>query len=105
MRKILENGKRNTNPIRYVWQEQQGKSAALNHGVRIAVGEWIAFLDSDDLWLPNKLELQLRALRQFDYCDACFTDAHYTNNPQLDVTAFGRAGRRRQRKEGFISAA
>ena len=93
VRSILQSGKPGTDRIRYIRQAQQGKSAALNHGVRIARGELIAFLDSDDLWLPNKLEWQLRALRQFENCDACFTDARYTNNPQLDITAFRRAGR------------
>ena len=33
-------------------------------GARAAKGEWLAFLDSDDLWLPDKLELQLEALRK-----------------------------------------
>ena len=33
-----------------------------NIGVQAGSGEWIAFLDSDDVWMPNKLELQLEAL-------------------------------------------
>jgi glycosyltransferase involved in cell wall biosynthesis len=105
VRSILEGGRPGTERIRYLRQEQQGKSAALNHGLRNAAGEWIAFLDSDDLWLPDKLEWQLRALRQFENCDACFTDAQYTNNPQLDITAFRRAGRRHEGVLGVISDA
>jgi glycosyltransferase involved in cell wall biosynthesis len=60
--------------LRYLRQENQGKSVALNHGLRYARGDWIAFNDSDDVWFPDKLEWQFRALERFPDCGACFTE-------------------------------
>src|ERR1035438_5349058 len=51
----------NGKPIRYFFQSNQGQSAARNKGIAEARGEWIAFLDSDDVWLPEKLEWQMCA--------------------------------------------
>jgi glycosyltransferase involved in cell wall biosynthesis len=49
--------------IRYVAQTNQGVGAARNHGIRLAQAKWIAFLDQDDVWLPQKLALQLECLQ------------------------------------------
>lgn len=50
--------------IHCLWQENRGAAAARNRGLALARGRWVAFLDSDDAWLPRKLEVQLRALRE-----------------------------------------
>ena len=50
--------------VRYVRQKNQGISAARNLGIQTSSGDWIAFLDSDDEWLPKKLEKQVQALKE-----------------------------------------
>jgi len=44
--------------VRYLRRDHQGVSAARNFGIGIAKGQWLAFLDSDDVWLPDKLAQQ-----------------------------------------------
>src|SRR6185369_13852951 len=60
--------------VRYVRQENRGAGAARNRGVREARGEFIAFLDSDDLWMPEYLGEQLRFMREDGY-DLAYADA------------------------------
>jgi len=48
--------------IKLIEQQNSGVSAARNRGIEAACGEWIALLDSDDEWLPKKLEKQLALL-------------------------------------------
>jgi GT2 family glycosyltransferase len=50
--------------IHYVYQTNQGLSAARNAGIRRARGEFIALLDADDLWHPQKIELQMQYLEE-----------------------------------------
>jgi glycosyltransferase involved in cell wall biosynthesis len=48
--------------IHYIHQHNAGRSVARNHGLALAQGDYIAFLDDDDLYLPHKLEYQLQFL-------------------------------------------
>lgn len=74
--------------VRYFYQENKGISGALNAGIERARGEWIGFTAQDDLWLPWKLEWQLRALEKYKHCGLCFTDAWFMNNPFMKMSLF-----------------
>ena len=58
--------------IVYIHQENQGLSTARNTGIAAARGDWVAFLDSDDMWHPQKLEVQM---------------AYIAANPNVDLLA------------------
>jgi glycosyltransferase involved in cell wall biosynthesis len=70
--------------VRYVRQEHGGIGAARNRGVVMARGELLAFLDADDIWMPDKLELQLGALRFRNAPDMVFGQVEQFVSPELD---------------------
>lgn len=89
IQQFINQRKNACHQILYFSQPNQGASIARNAGIAKAQGEYIAFLDSDDLWLPEKLECQVQALQQLkDESGACFTDAHLVNKSGLDVSSF-----------------
>jgi glycosyltransferase involved in cell wall biosynthesis len=73
--------------LRYIKQENQGAAAARNTGLRSANGEFIAFLDADDTWLPEFLEKQMEFLTQSD-ADFVFCDALLVGEPSLEGRTF-----------------
>ena len=62
--------------VLYFYQENGGQSAARNTAIHHSSGKYLAFLDSDDLWMPEKLEKQL-ALMQQEGVDWCYCDCEY----------------------------
>lgn len=68
---VLEYIRKYPNRMKYVYQQNKGEAAARNTGIMKSDGEYIAFLDSDDIWLEQKLE------KQIDYVKKTDTDLVY----------------------------
>lgn len=89
--------------IRVIRQKNQGPSAARNTGIKAAKGEIIAFLDSDDSWLPDKIERQAKLMeRTADRgvgCCVCNANMVYTDGKT--VTSFAVAELTARQSEGI----
>jgi hypothetical protein len=70
--------------IQYLKQENQGPAAARNNGIRHARGTFVAFLDSDDIWLPDYLSEQMNAFADDPTLDLHYVDARLFGNSHLD---------------------
>jgi glycosyltransferase involved in cell wall biosynthesis len=62
------------------WEDNRGVSAARNLGIQMARGEWICFLDSDDQWVENKLQVQVDLMQAHPECPASYTDEFWVRN-------------------------
>jgi len=60
--------------IRYIRKQNGGPASARNAGIQEARGELIAFQDADDIWMPEKLEMQVAYLREHPEAGVVFTD-------------------------------
>lgn len=62
------------NNVKYVYQVNRGQSSARNRGISLASGEYIAFLDADDLYREDKIETQVEVLKENDDIHVVYND-------------------------------
>ena len=78
-RQLVQNIGKEEKRLRYLCNEKnRGAAYCRNLGVREAKGEWIAFLDSDDMWEKEKLELQMECVRNHS-CSFVFTGSAFVD--------------------------
>ena len=83
--------------VHYIHQANEGVAAARNNGIEAARGEFLAFLDQDDLWTPEKLTLQIAHLLSHPELGYTLTDQQFFVDPGETLPAWFR-------KELFSSA-
>ncbi|TEU13609.1 MAG: glycosyltransferase [Anaerolineales bacterium] len=75
--------------VTYISLPHRGQPAATrNAGLRVTKGEFIAFLDSDDLFLPNKLMLQLAAFEAHPEAGLVYSNGHFFRNDPTQPTGY-----------------
>jgi glycosyltransferase involved in cell wall biosynthesis len=82
--------------IKYLYQERGGVSKARNYGIRVSHGEYIAFLDSDDLWLDKKLEVQV------NFMESHSSFVSYTDEIWIRKGKRVNPGKRHRKYSGWI---
>ncbi len=81
--------------IKYHYQPQRGVSAARNLGIDHAEGNYILFLDGDDLITPNKLAEHVSLLERCEGADMCYSDVYYFRNGDTNKLFYRRSGNRK----------
>lgn len=72
--------------VRYFYMDNNGAAAARNYGISKAQGEFIAFLDADDKWLPQKLEKQVALFHKNDELGMVFTENSFFNEQGITMS-------------------
>ncbi len=91
--------------IRYFYKKNGGVSSARNYGMRKAKGDLVAFLDSDDIWMKDKLEIQTEYLRRYPKLDFVFSDCNNVRDGKIvtkSLLAYSEHGDKIAGSEGII---
>ena len=78
--------KRSFSSVRYCFQENAGTGAARNRGIAMAQGSFFAFLDADDIWLKDKLTIQMASFHNNPETEIVFGHVKQFHSPELDET-------------------
>jgi len=76
--------------VQYIYQENQGVSSARNNGIRASHGDYIAFLDADDVWLPAKLKNQIDIFNENDNIGFVYCDNYFVNESLRPLSNYSR---------------
>ena len=82
--------------VRYFYQENRGFSAAINKGINESSGDLVAFIGQDDIWLPNKLEVQVKYFSEHKDVDVVHTN-------YFSINSDGQVTKRRDVKVNFFA--
>jgi len=86
---------RYSDSVKYLRVDNSGVAAARNAGVTAGTASWLAFCDSDDLWAPNKLKLQVELCQKRPEVNYCFTNCRmvtggvWSDSSKFDISPHG----------------
>lgn len=103
--KSLEVARKFRPLVKIILQENKGVGAARNTGNIAAAGDYLTFLDADDLWVENKIELQLNYLAGYPKTDMIFGFVHQFISPELPDEHKSNLNPELEKMQGFLAGA
>ena len=81
---ILQKAHENQNPvIKYIYQENKGLPSARNTAIQQTSGDYIAILDGDDLWYPNKIEILAKHIDEYPQVGLFYSNSYFSRKTEF----------------------